>query len=224
MHSVIVRGEYFRMSVPVTSQQANTRSGRVTNLLAGCWGFLASYLLIHSLLVTHEIRHCIVAPIPLLIVWATLERKRWGRIALLGVSLMALTLLVTSIGLEAYFRNELPPLEQDAAHTAMMALRVYAQDAVTTTAVVFLALATGIWLCRDKVVAEFERGKRGALAAGQWVIAMTLVTFWAATVVFAAPAATPLPFKNVNGIGSRSDYSHSVQNRASRSDASINRR
>ena len=55
-----------------------------TTLLALAWGITSAYILFYSLLISHNIRPCLAALVPLVITWATLERKRWGRLALLG--------------------------------------------------------------------------------------------------------------------------------------------
>jgi hypothetical protein len=57
----------------------------------------------------------------------------------------------------------------------------YAQDTATIVIVIILALGTGFWMCRKAVVAEFDKGKRHALAIGQWAIAVVLAVAYTAT-------------------------------------------
>jgi hypothetical protein len=135
--------------------------------------------------VTHDPRPCFAAIVPLVIVWATLERKRWGRLALLGLSATALGLFVAAIGFIAAVGDRwLHPAERNLANYAKIALHIYSADPTTAFTVLILAATTGLWLRRPVVIAEFERGKRATLAVAQRAIAMLLVSCWGMTVIF----------------------------------------
>src|SRR5579883_1668485 len=120
----------------------------LTTFLACGWGLASAYLLFHALLVTHDAGPCFAALVPLIIVWATLERKRWGRLALLGLSATALGIFVgavgwiASIGKNMY--NYYPPLRHLADY-ARIALNVYSENPNTAKIVLFLAALTGLW-------------------------------------------------------------------------------
>src|SRR5579871_1738602 len=159
-----------RMSEPSVSLRSRSVYARVTNLVAGSWAVLAFYLMARALLVTREWVVSIVALIPLLAVWATLERKRWGRLALLGISLTALGLCVTAFGMIACLNS----VGYKPAHYALHALTLYGRNPETLLIIVLLAIATGIWMLRATVVAEFEQNKRAVLAIGQRAIAGAL--------------------------------------------------
>jgi len=161
-------------------------AARMTNLLAGGWAVLAFNLIMRSLFVTHQARPFLVALIPLLAVWATFERKRWGRLALVGVSLTALGLFLIASGMALIISTDVyPPSLRDPAHYALQALWIYSQDPSTLVILPGLSIITGIWLSRSVVIAEFDRNKRSVLARGQFAIATALVAFWGFTVVFA---------------------------------------
>lgn len=155
---------------------------RVTNLLAAGWGVAAPYLLVRSVFVSHQILYGLAAPIPLFIVWATLERKRWGRLALLSISATAVALFV-GVAFLAFGLNVGVFTGHQSSPGALVAWfkSFYAEDGTTLLIVIGLAVATGFWMCRAAVVEEFERNKRTALAVGQWAIAVSLAVAYTVT-------------------------------------------
>ncbi len=166
---------------------APTASARlVTTLLASGWGLAAAYVLFHSLLVTHDVQPCFVALVPLVVVWATLERKRWGRLALLGLSATALGLFIAALGNAASQKDYGVKVPRHALQYYFnLALHnKYFDSPTTMLTVLTLAAMTGFWMRRPAVVAEFERGKRSTLAVAQKAIAMSLVGCWGLTVMF----------------------------------------
>ena len=158
---------------------------RVTNILAACWGVAAPYMLVRSVFISHQMRYGLAAPIPLLIVWATLERKRWGRLALLSISLTAVALFI-GVAFIAFGLNAGVFAGKQSSPGAIIAWfkSFYAQDGSTLVIVIGLAIATGFWMCRAAVVAEFERNKRSALAIGQWAIAVALAITYTVTLFY----------------------------------------
>ncbi|MCS6776497.1 MAG: hypothetical protein RMJ43_05695 [Chloroherpetonaceae bacterium] len=162
-----------------------------TTLLASGWGFAAAYALFHALLISHDLRLFTASLVPLMAVWATLERKRWGRLALLGMSATALGLFVALLGSVAQVFTRLKPEEQTAERFSVLVLAYFDQRAEIALTLLALALMTGFWMRRPTVVAEFERGKKATLAAGQRAIALCLVAFWGVSLLL-APASRPV--------------------------------
>jgi hypothetical protein len=158
----------------------------LTTLLASSWGLASAYILFYSLLVTHDARPCFAALIPLVVVWATLERKRWGRLALLGLSSTALGLFAAALGYSASVGNRwLPAENQNILGYLNVALHLYGYNSPGAALITLsLAATTGIWLRRPVVAAEFERGKRATMAVAQKAIAMTCVGCWGLTIAF----------------------------------------
>jgi hypothetical protein len=175
-----------------TSSGGTPASARLlTTVIAGCWGLSSAYLLFNSLLVTHDTRPCLAALVPLIVVWATLERKRWGRLALLGLSATALGLFAAGLGYVASLGDHwLRPTDRNLAGYVRMALPLFADNPTAAYATLILAVTTGLWLRRPVVIAEFERGKRATLALAQRGIALSLVGCWALALIFTpfAPA------------------------------------
>jgi hypothetical protein len=201
------------MSEQSVSLRSRAVYTRVTNLVAGSWAVLAFYLVTRSLLITHEWIACIPAPIPLLAVWATLERKRWGRLTLLGISLTALGLCVTAIGMAACLNAE----GHTPAHYALWALALYARNPETLLTIVLLAIATGIWMRRTTVIAEFERNKKTVLVLGQRAIAGALVACWALMAICVPLAARERPDRPPSRFEMLFGHHTSVSSRSSRS-------
>ncbi len=150
----------------------------LTTLLAVGWGLLASYQLLMALLITHSVRFLLVTPLVLVMVWATLERKRWGRLALLGISVTALA--GYAVGAEV--------AHAVGAEEGQAALALVSDSNPVAVLSLLLAACTAIWMCMPAVVREFEQGKRPVLRAGQRGIAVALVAVWGLTLMLPAPA------------------------------------
>ena len=140
-----------------------------TTFFAVGWGLLAAYQLLDGLLVTHSVRFMVDGPMALLMVWATLERKRWGRLALLGMS--ATVLVVCLLGRRL--------AEATGSEGLSATIEFFATTPGGLGAMLLLAAWTVFWLRRSAIVAEFEQGKRTGLRMGQRAIALTLVGLWA---------------------------------------------
>ena len=150
-----------------------------TTFFAVTWGLLAAYQLLHGVFVTHSVRFMVVGPMALLMVWATLERKRWGRLALLGMS--ATVLVVCLVGARLAHMTGSDGLEAS--------LNFFAASPGGVGAMLLLAAWTLFWMRRSAIVAEFEQGKRTGLRAGQLAIALTLVGLWALMLIVPSRAA-----------------------------------
>ena len=209
--------------------QGSTPAPRLsTTLLALSWGITSAYILFYSLLVSHNIRPCLAALVPLVITWATLERKRWGRLALLGLSGVALGLFVGTLGLSASLVHAtLPAAQQTPMRCLDMALGFFGEKSSLAGGVIIaLAAMTGFYLRRPDVAAEFERGKKQTMAMAQKGIAAVLVGSWGLTFL-----GTPLPEMKAKPGVSASNHStqphtgaasHASSKRSARSAASSN--
>lgn len=187
----------------------NTR--RLTNLLASGWGLFSAYVFFQSLLVTHDTRLCCVGLVPLVVVWATLERKRWGRLALLGLSATTLGIFSVVVAYLASFGVRIHPSPSSIASDVRLALHIFTNNPNLALIVLALSMTTGMWLCRREVIAEFDHGKRKSLAIAQHAIAFCLVGCWGITVVLSPlalaakgpmfpPDATPVATGTLHGV------------------------
>lgn len=184
------------MSKPRSAPPGTSATTRLwTTMLACGWGLASAYTLFHSFLVTHDTRLTVAAIVPLITVWAVLERKRWGRLALLGLSATALGLLLFMLGGATNSMTTLPEAEKNLAGYMDIALSSFGNNPQIALIVFVLALSTGYWMRRPAVVAEFERGKRSTLAVAQKAIAMSLVAFWGVTVLLVPGGENKIPNK-----------------------------
>ncbi len=165
-----------------TRETESPAVARVTNVVVACWGVAAQYMIVRSMFVSHQMRYGFGAPIPLFIVWATLERKRWGRLAVVVISLTAVAMFI-GVAFLAFGLNLGVVMGHPSSPANMLAWfrNFYSQDSTTLAVVILLAIATGFWMCRAVVVAEFNKGKKNALAFGQWLIALALAVAYTAT-------------------------------------------
>lgn len=153
-----------------------------TNILAILWGAVAAYILFDSLLITHKNRFAIAAIFPLISAWATLERKRWGRLALMGLSLATVVVFALMTGLFARFYH---PWQEEAltlGNSATTLIVAYGIGTAAAIGLLTLAAVTGFWLCLPNVAAVFNQNKRATLVTAQRAIAMVLVGCWAAAI------------------------------------------
>ena len=167
---------------------ATPSSLNMTTLLTCGWGLAAFYILFDGLLVRHSPLIALPSLLPLIAVWATLERKRWGRLTLLGMCGTAPGVFVALLALA--------PLRAHA-YTAIAALRLglkldaQSYGSPTATALILLvSIVTGLWLCQPKVAAEFNQGKSANLAQAQRHIAIVLVIIWGVLITSCTLIAT----------------------------------
>ena len=155
-----------------------------TTLLASGWGVLAVYALIHALVIQHSVFIAFAYFFPLLAVWAVLERKRWGRLSLLGMCLLTpVILLVLLLYLDADHLH----LKPDAlVHFGMLQS---CGGMLPGVSLVMISMAGTYWFSHPHAIAEFERNKRPSLARAQHSIALTLASIWALMVLGGAVAA-----------------------------------
>src|SRR5262245_51587167 len=148
------------MSAPSPGPPKTPPSTRLlTTLLASGWGLASAYTLFHSLIVLPDARLCFAALVPLVVVWATLERKRWGRLALLGLSATALGMFASLLGLVAATASKDTSITNPSLSAyVQVALGHFGNKQEVALCVLGLAMMTGVWMRRPLVVAEFERG------------------------------------------------------------------
>jgi hypothetical protein len=178
----------------IGSNSYSSIPGRIrfmTTFIAGAWGLASAYTLFYSLLVKPDMRYFLLALFPLVAVWATIERKRWGRLALLGLSSAALGFFAANIGLtiSIHFKDfQAGKLNVDKVVSTV--LRGFNYQPQIAIAVLVLAAMTAYWMCLPNVRTEYERGKNATLAVAQRAIAMTVVGCWGIT--FLLPTGTAL--------------------------------
>lgn len=154
-----------------------------TSLLACLWGGGAAYILCYSLLITHNNRLAMTALVPLVAVWATLERKRWGRLALMGLSITTIGLFLIAMTLLTIFPYTAQSVEvQSLANFRSLLEAAYGISTQAVLGMLLLAAVTGAWLWHPRVVAEFDQHKRHTLAKAQRAIAAVLVGCWGAAI------------------------------------------
>ena len=156
---------------------------RCTTLLACLWGSAAAYILCHSLIVTHNKRYTVAALVSLITVWATLERKRWGRMALIGVSVTTIGIFGFFVSAFSAFPGSSQPSQVRTLHKAVAQVAAYYGISLPVVfGFLLLAVVSSLWLCRAEVVTEFEQHKRPVLVSGQRVIATALIACWGAAI------------------------------------------
>ena len=165
------------------------RANSMTTMLASCWGLVSAYVLCAAIMAgiaPKAMAFTIFATlVPLVAVWATIERKRWGRLALFGLSATAIGLFIAAFGLVAAFQANGRSAED---------LEVYLPHFVDRSvfgALVLVAVINAYWLRRPAVIAEFEFQKRSGLAIAQRVIATSLVGCWGMTMILTPYISNP---------------------------------
>ena len=154
----------------------------LTNAIACLWGAAAAYLLWHSLIITHNARFSAAASASLAAVWATLERKRWGRLAMMGLSITTVGAFAFLMGAFGAFGKESLPQVQMLGSALRSLARMYGFSVPAVIGLVALAAATGLWMLHPAVSAEFNHNKKLSLAGAQRGIAVGLVCCWAAAI------------------------------------------
>lgn len=178
------------MSVrPYMPGVTSTSVRQTTTFLASTWGLASAYTLVNSLLITHDMRFCFAALAPLAAAWGTLERKRWGRLALLSLASIALGGFAVATGLIlAMTANK---VQLSTSITAI--LKIFGDPPIVALFSLFLSLITVLWLRRGVVSEEFNHGKRSHLSSGQKTIATAVVGSWCVTFFFAPFTANIKP-------------------------------
>ena len=182
-----------------TRQSASAYTAPLINALACLWGAAAAYILCCSLLVTHKAVFALAALVPLVAAWATLERKRWGRMALMGLSLTTVGVFAFGLGVFMASLDHVQPQVRSVGNSLRHLAALYDISAPAAFSLVVLASLTGLWMLRGEVIAEFNQNKKSALAGAQRLIAGVLVCCWGGAI-----ALTPLTMTGATAPGKRS--------------------
>ncbi len=156
----------------------------LTTLLCCGWGYSFAYSFFRCIQDRSGPLVCAAAALPLAAVWASLERKRWGRLVLISQSLLAQALFALILSIVSFTnRVRVMPSERNIIGYFVHALRLFGERPEITLAVLILAVATSIWFCMPWVRAEYDQRKKPLLTPGQRVIAITVVSLWCVTMV-----------------------------------------
>ena len=179
----------------LVSSAINPRANSVTTLFASGWGVIAAYILF-SALDAHikpddKFLAFLIALFPTIAVWATVERKRWGRLALLGLS--AAVVGISSLAACAFFAFKSIGNPQNTINISTPSFL----GTSVLTAVILIGTINALWLRRPSVVAEFEQNKRSKLAFTQRIIAAVLVGCWLSIVLIGPAVCITLRFEKI---------------------------
>ena len=220
-----------------TGQSAPPFAALCTNILAVLWSIVAAYVLFDSLLITHKHRYAVAAIFPLISAWATLERKRWGRLALMGLSVATVVVFALLSGVFARFYHPWQEEAQTLGSGATSLILAYGIGTAAAVGLLTLAAVTGCWLCLPHVAAVFNQNKRATLVKAQRGIAIVLAGCWAAAIALAPlmnegdqdgrvnptrarPRGNPHHGSVSVNPSSQSEVAHNDSNRATRAAAS----
>ena len=222
--------------LPTIRQEKFAHATFCTTLLACLWGAEAAYILSYSLFITHNMHLGLTALVPLVAVWATLERKRWGRLALMGLSLTTIGFFLVAVTVLIFLPNPTQTVEmQSLTHLLYSLEATYNIGMPVVLGILLLAAFTGPWLCHPLVVAEFDQRKQRSMANAQRAIATVLVGCWGAAIALHPLLAIDRDTGNLGRYSldagprsrgahlSRHHGSHNLSSRPSRSAPRFNR-
>jgi hypothetical protein len=150
-----------------------------------CWVFLVIYGLLLALAsrIHVSLVEWLAVWTVLAVAWSVMERKRWGRFALLGIAIILLINLVVAL----WQLQSIPPsLIQTTfvgQYGPMMVLHNFLRGTLFGSSSLLLAPITALWLMRQKVKSEFEHCKKIATNRYQLYIAMFLLSLCAFGIV-----------------------------------------
>lgn len=177
---------------PSASPRVATCARGVTTLLCCGWGYSFAYSFFRCILDGSGPLACLAAVLPLVGVWASLERKRWGRLILIGQSLLALVMFMMIMYMLAFSHQvSVDPAQRHFLGYLNYSLHLFGETPQTTLAVLLLSAATAIWFGIPLVRAEYEQCKKPFLTPGQRVIAAAMISLWGITMI-----ATPTRSEN----------------------------
>lgn len=168
----------------VTARERGGAQRTVTDLVASAWALTCIYgvLLILTPPIAPAIEAVVIVAVPLLASCAALERFRWSRKALLGISLVALLDASCAVGRMAFAeRPSAFAWVQLIEHPVIWktAFSGFTGSPWFGAGVVALASFTLCWLPRREVRREFEHRKRANTRRHQIAIAGILVAaYW----------------------------------------------
>ena len=176
------------MFEPVIAERRAITTRMVTTFLCCGWGYSFSYSFFRSLLVRPNLLVGMAAALPLGIVWAALERKRWGRLALLSLSVLAITLFFLMFFALLSSEHAAGQAGRLAVATCFMrTLELFTEAPTMSFVILCLAGLTAAWLLMPQVRFEFEKGKSKVVSMAQSVIALTLIAVWGVSMILNPP-------------------------------------
>lgn len=176
------------------STQISVAARITTTAIIICWGLLSACALAYNLLIEFDLRTTLVAIVPLAAVWASLDRKRWGRMTLLFVSAIAWVGYIVALLFTLVTGNDWMDGGVSLSNCVYMALRMMWNDYPPSGFVgLGLAAVTIYWMLRPEIVLEFGKGKQLKLSPGQRVIAILLAFCWTYAMLFTS--LTPVGHK-----------------------------
>lgn len=154
----------------------------LTTMLCCGWGFSFAYSFFRCVSDKSSMLVCAAAVLPLTAVWAALERKRWGRLVLQVLSLLAQALFgIMLVMLMVTDRVYVAPGDRHLWGYLLYTIRLFAETPSTTLAILLLSATTSIWFTMPWVRKDYEVGKKVVLTPGQRIIAASVVAFWGLT-------------------------------------------
>ena len=183
-------------------------SRALTTLLCCGWGYSFAYSFFRCVLDRSGLFVCLAAALPLAAVWAALERKRWGRLVLIGLSMLAQALFSLMVTLLIFSHHQrVFPTEQHLFSCVRYALHLYGETQESAIGVLILSAVTAGWFCMPHVRSEYLQRKKPYLTPGQRIIAVSVVSIWGLTMM-ATPTlpesrSPDLPFKTPRRLSTR---------------------
>ncbi|HLJ57896.1 MAG TPA: hypothetical protein VKT77_22855 [Chthonomonadaceae bacterium] len=169
-----------------TSRDSITRV--MTSLLCCIWGFTFGATFFECILDACGPLALFAAILPLVSIWAALERKRWARMVLMTLSALAIALFAIMAVWIACSDQGLPgAADRDLQGFLLYALNHFSVTPGSALWILVLSATTLIWLCLPWVREEFASMKDPSLTPGHLLIAGWIVVFWGATMI-ATPA------------------------------------
>jgi len=184
---------------PAVPSRIETFTRVITTLLCCCWGYSFAYAFFRCVLDGSPLIVCFAAALPLLAVWASLERKRWGRLVVIGLSLIALLMFGCILSILAFSHVVLEFATGSLLDCLRFGLIEFGESPDTALAVLLISLISTVWLYTPWVRAEYETRKQSYLTPGQRAIAFTVVSLWTVTMLNSPTlperGASNLPFR-----------------------------
>lgn len=162
----------------------------ITTALCLVWGFFFSLGFFETLFQKAGVLASVVSALPIITVWGALQRKRWGRLALMSLCMIIIMLFIVVLtAISSTHQFYVLPEERTLYGYLHYALHFFSHRSVTSVLLLTLSGLTCLWFWLPPVRKEYEKGKRATLALGQKVIALSLVFTWALTMLYTPTTA-----------------------------------
>lgn len=163
-------------------------SRNVTTVLTAGWGYYFISAFFRDITGHTNLFVCITALFPICAVWASLGRKRWGRMTLIVASALALTLFALMI-----VQNRLPTIGDrysvgPASYDCLVyVVQIFGETPIDIAGGLVLALCTVAWFSTPLVRQEYEKTKKTELEVGQQIISGFIVLSWMTAAIVSPP-------------------------------------